>query len=154
MEGEAYWKKKVLSEGLITIGEVNLAVLKPEEEVEITGQPLTKIEIRLIHLPLCMWDEKQVKQVVSRFGDVRGFPPCSFKIQAHSIQVFRTLVKLAGGNGIRTHDTILLYVDLANQCLKPLSHTSKFFSLCELGYIFFQLNKLVSLFLALPLFYC
>ena len=31
----------------------------------------------------------------------------------------------AGGNGIRTHDTIFLYVDLANQCLKPLSHTSK-----------------------------
>lgn len=31
----------------------------------------------------------------------------------------------AGGNGIRTHDTILQYVDLANQCLKPLSHTSK-----------------------------
>ncbi|PHU08891.1 hypothetical protein BC332_20751 [Capsicum chinense] len=30
-----------------------------------------------------------------------------------------------GGNGIRTHDTIFLYVDLANQCLKPLSHTSK-----------------------------
>lgn len=31
----------------------------------------------------------------------------------------------SGGNGIRTHDTIFLYVDLANQCLKPLSHTSK-----------------------------
>ena len=31
----------------------------------------------------------------------------------------------AGGNGIRTHDTIFLYVDLANQCLKPLSHPSK-----------------------------
>ena len=31
----------------------------------------------------------------------------------------------AGGNGIRTHDTIFLYVDLANQCLKPLCHTSK-----------------------------
>jgi hypothetical protein len=53
VEGEAYWKKKVLSEGLITIGEVNLAVLKPEEEVEITGHPLTKIEIRLICLSVC-----------------------------------------------------------------------------------------------------
>lgn len=33
-----------------------------------------------------------------------------------------------GGNGIWTHDTIRLYVDLANQCLKPLSHTSALYN--------------------------
>lgn len=46
----------------------------------------------------------------------RFFLSCNFARSFH----FR-----AGGNGIRTHDTIFLYVDLANQCLKPLSHTSK-----------------------------
>jgi hypothetical protein len=29
-----------------------------------------------------------------------------------------------GDNGIRTHDTRVLYVDLANQCFKPLGHVS------------------------------
>lgn len=61
------------------------------------------------------------------------------------------LVKLVGGNGIRTHDTIFLYVDLANQCLKPLSHTSKFFFMWIGDRFCFQLNKLVSLFFALPI---
>lgn len=41
-----------------------------------------------------------------------------------------------GGNGIRTHDTIFLYVDLANQCLKPLSHTSKLLiGICCVGWL-------------------
>ncbi len=31
---------------------------------------------------------------------------------------------LRGGKGIRTHGTTRLYVDLANQCLQPLSHSS------------------------------
>ena len=31
---------------------------------------------------------------------------------------------LHGGKGIRTHGTTILYVDLANQCLQPLSHSS------------------------------
>ena len=31
-----------------------------------------------------------------------------------------------GRKGIRTHGTIYLYADLANQCLRPLSHPSLF----------------------------
>ncbi|KAG5600293.1 hypothetical protein H5410_031663 [Solanum commersonii] len=36
------------------------------------------------------------------------------------------------GNGIRTHDIIFLYVDLANKCLKPLDHISKLLIKMEL----------------------
>ena len=41
-----------------------------------------------------------------------------------SIRSTFVIHRVSGGNGIRTHDTISLYVDLANRCLEPLSHTS------------------------------
>jgi hypothetical protein len=37
---------------------------------------------------------------------------------------------LVGGNGIRTHGIEILYVDLANQCLQPLSHSSIVILVC------------------------
>ncbi|KAH7661148.1 hypothetical protein IHE45_15G044000 [Dioscorea alata] len=48
---------------------------------------------------------------------------------------FRLFNFRTAGNGIRTHDTIFLFVDLANQCLKPLSHTSNLLIGIELNWM-------------------
>lgn len=51
-------------------------------------------------------------------------PRGSFSLSRHFARPFHFLLPEEMGFE-PMHDAIFLYVDLANQCLKPLSHTSK-----------------------------